>query len=246
MRFYAGVNKLRIFLKKLNEKGISIVGTVFTLLVLGVMGAALVAFVATEQESRMRSIHRERSFYAAQACFEYALRAVKTGGYPLAQSVVLGDATFSNTIGCADRRITCTGSSSEAGRVHSITTAQLPKDCININFSGVGTGGASGNEIQNIVLNKTCLDAVTVESLTLSWIPDMGERVMRIEIAGVEVYSDLNGAASGALIDISNVTVTGSAIINVIEFSSGIGGKDMTLAITTTDGCQVSGNFTVP
>lgn len=229
-----------------NERGISIVGTVFTLLVLGIMGSALVAFVATEQESRMRSIHREKCFYAVQACFEYALREIKTGGYPLTTSEALGDATFTDTISCADRKITCTGDSSDSSRIHSITTTQLPKDCIDINSAAVIVGGMTSDEVQNIVLTKTCLDAVRIEGVTVSWTPDMGERVERINIAGVDVYDDLSGTDSGDSIDITDVVVSASSTINAIEFSAGIGGKDMTLTLTLSDACEVSENFTLP
>ena len=108
-----------------NDRGISIIGTMFTLIILGVLGTALVAMVAMDQESRMRGINREHSFYAVQAGLEYALREINEGGYPLAQGTALDDATFTNALNCTSRKITVVGSAGDTSKTHSITANQV-------------------------------------------------------------------------------------------------------------------------
>ncbi|MBT3182321.1 MAG: hypothetical protein HN337_07440 [Deltaproteobacteria bacterium] len=237
----------KIYIKALmNERGISIIGTIFTLIILGVLGTALVAMVSMDQESRMRSIKREYSFYAVQAGFEYALREIKEGGYPLAQNKALDDASFTNALDCASRKITVVGSSDDTSKTHSITTSQVSSDCLTINTAGASVGGASGNEIHGLVLTKTCLNAVTVDQITLVWTPEAGETVRLVRIGGVDVYDDFTGVASGVPVDITDTKITGSSSIDYIRFSSGISGTSVTMTCTMSDSCTKSATFNLP
>lgn len=219
----------------LNERGISIIGTVFTLIILGVMGAALVGLVATDQESRMRVLRREYAFYAVQAGLEYALREIREGGYPIVTDKTFGAASLTTTIDTPNRRITARGVAGSNVKTHSITTAQLAKDCMTVNMSGAALGGVGGNQIQNVILTQACLNAVTIDKMSVSWTPDIGEKVKEIVIGGVEVYEDINGLGSGQQIDITDYKLTGSAVINRITFSSGMAGKNVVIWFTFTD-----------
>lgn len=224
-----------------NQRGISIIGTVFTLILLGLMGAALVAIVADEQESRMRSLARDRAFYAVQAGFEYALREIKEGGYPIVTAKSIGTATFTNAIDPIARRITTIGSSYEAVRTHSITTAQLASDCATINSSGAHVGGLGANELLGITVTRSCLNAVNIATMTLSWSPQVGEHVRRVQVSGTDVYNDLAGTASGEVTDITDARIPGaSAAIDLIEFSSSISGKTVSLTLTFTDSSSLT------
>ena len=232
---------------KLNRKGISIIGTVFTLLILGVMGAGLVAMVSMDQESRMRSIRREYSFYAVQAGFEYSLREINEGGYPIVADKVLGDATFTTQIDPSQNKITVTGVATDNSRTHSITTNDLADDCSNIDVSGVSVGGSSNNELLGVVVEKNCLNAINIESILLSWITDVGETVRNVNIAGTEVYDDFSGARSGEIVNITDTRVTGSSVtINSIKFSSSITGKQVTLTLNFTDSSSKSRTLNIP
>lgn len=229
-----------------NDRGISIIGTVFTLIILGVLGAALISLVAMEQESRMRSIHREYGFYAVQAGFEYALREIKEGGYPIVTDKALEHGAFTTAIDASLRKITAIGIAGDVRRTYSITTDLLGMDCMRVDTSGVVVGGPSGNQLQNISLTKECLNAVTIDAMTFEWTPDLGEEIRRIRINGVDVYDDLNGASSGDVIDIADTRIVGTAVIEVVEFNAGISGKNLTLALTFTDSSAVSASMVLP
>lgn len=224
-----------------NNKAVSIVGTVFTMLILGIMGAALVAIVATDQGSRMKSVFRERAFYAIQAAFEYALREIKEGGYPLTPNKSIGDATFTNAISCTDRKITAVGMSAgnEATKTHSITTSQLSKDCAAVDVSGATAGGAGSRELLGVTLTKTCLNAVNIDKVSVQWTPDLGEKITQVTIGGGSVYDDVNGTASGVPIDITDYRFTNAAVVDSIVFTSSIVGKRITLTFTFTDSCSI-------
>lgn len=233
-------NSHRLLRRLQDRRGISIIGTVFTLIILSIMGAAMVAIVSDEQESRMRSLSRERSFYAVQAGLEYALREIEEGGYPIVAAKPLDMSTFTTSIEPNERRITVTGVAYEAERTHSITTSQLARDCATIDSSGAHLGGSSGNELLGLTISRSCLNAVNVAAVTVTWTPDVGERVRRIRIGGVEVFDLLAGNASGELIDVSDARISGaSAAIDTIEFSAGMSGKTVDITLTFTDSSSV-------
>lgn len=224
-----------------SRRGISIIGTVFTLIILSLMGAAMVAIVSDEQESRMRSLSRERAFYAVQAGFEYALREIREGGYPIVTAKPLAHAAFTTTIEPTARRITATGSAYEAERAYSITTSQLARDCASLNSSGAHLGGSSANELLGLTISRSCLNAVNVAAVTVTWTPNVGERVRRIRIGGVEVFYLLGGKGSGEPIDIEDARISGSsAAVDTIEFSSGMSGRTVDITLTFTDSSSVS------
>jgi|GEM_PF-1919503 hypothetical protein len=225
----------RFAIRLRDERGVSIVGTVFAFVILGVMGATLVALVSTDQESRMKIIQRERAFYAMQAGLEYALREINEGAYPLAVAKPLGQAAFTVAIDPDSHRVTARGESQGALSTHSITAPLLGADCLNVDVTGAGIGGMGGERLLGIVLTRTCLNAVAVNSMTLEVAPDIGERVRRIMVGGVLVYEDLSGAASGEVIDVADFRVVDQAAIDFIEFSAGIGGKKVDLRLTLTD-----------
>jgi len=228
-----------------DEKGISIVGTIMTLILLGVMGAALVALVATDQESRMAAIRKARAFYAVQACFEYALKEIKEGGYPIVASKQFDDTTFTSTIEPVEKKITCVGQSGDAARTHSITTSLLGADCLTVDVAGANLGGMGNELLQGITLTQTCLNAVRVESIIASWSPDVGERVQEVEIGGSVVYDDAMGVASDQLIDINDYRITGSVSF-AMEFSADMSDRIVTLTFNLTDSSEaVSAKITL-
>lgn len=225
------------------DRGVSIIGTLFTLIILGVMGAALVSLVATDQESRMKLIHRERAFYAMQAGLEWALREIKEGGYPVQTFKSLGtNATFTVAITPATRTITSQGASGPVVNTHSITTSQLGSDCLTIDVRHAAAGGAGNNELRGVTVTKTCLNAVSIDALTLSWSPNAAERVRAVSIGGVEVYNDATGTLSGTSTNITDkkITVSSDVAIDYIRLSASVVGKTFNLTLGLTDTSSVA------
>jgi len=232
--------------RSLGERGVSIVGTVLTMITLGIMGAALVGIVAAEQESRKICLSREYSFYAVQAGLEYALREINEGGYPIVEDKQFADSTFTVEIDPGPRRITATGQAADATRHHSITTDLLAADCVSIDASGATLGGSYDNELYGIVLNHSCLIAVNVDGMTLDWTPDTGGTVRKVRIGGVDVYDDISGTAAGVPIDTADYRFDTQASIDYITFTSDMGGKSIDLTITFTDSSSLTESGIIP
>ena len=224
---------LRVISGFKSRRGVSIVGSMFAFLILGVMGAALIALVSADQESRMRSICKDRAFYAVQAGLEYALREIDQGGYPIVTDKTLGESSFTSAIKPTSRQVSVAGSSGTATRTHTITAPHLASDCFSINVSGASVGGSGNNRLTGIALTKSCLTAVGLDILTIGMAPYTGELVTRINIDGTMVYENMSG--SPLVVDITDYKVDSSATIDYIEFSSSIVGKTIVLTLTFTD-----------
>ncbi len=217
-----------------NERGTSIVGSIFAFIILGVMGAALVSLVSVDQESRMRFIERARAFYAVQAGLEVALREIDQGGEPIVEEKSLGaDALFTVAIKPASREIVVTGLSGEARRTHTITTDALGGDCLQIDTAGAALGGSGNEQLVGVVLRQVCLSAVTVTELNVALAPASGETVRQVRIGGALVYDDAAGELGE--IDITDTTIEGDVSLDVVLFSSGIVGKSVDLTFACSD-----------
>jgi len=227
-----------------NRDGISIVGSIFAFLILGIMGATLVALVSSDQESRMNSIRRDRSFYAVQAGLEYALREIDQGGYPIVTDKVIGESSFTSTIKPSSRQISVVGSSGDAMRSNTITAPELASDCMDIDVSGASVSGSGNNRLSGIALTKTCLTAVGLDITGVGMSPYIGELVTRVSIDGNLVYENMIG--SPLVVDIEDYRVYNSSVIDYIEFSSSIVGKTIVLTLTFTDSSSLqSASFTL-
>lgn len=228
-------------------KGVSIIGAVFTLLILSVFGAAIVALVSTDHEIRRLHIFKEQTFYEIQAGFEYAIREINNGGYPVVTKT-LGIGSFTNTIDYSQHAITTTAVTGDVTHANSITYSPMGGDCLNINTSFVSTEGLGGTDLVGISFTKTCLDAITLDKMVFTWSPNGGERITRIEIDSTAVYNDMSGATSGLTIDIADFTIADANPhrMNLVRFTSDTRGKQMTLLVYLSDTSYKSVNFTVP
>jgi len=222
-----------------DSRGISIVAAVLTLIILGIMAVALLGIVASEQETRKMALWRERAFYAVQAGFEFALREINEGGYPIASDKPFANAVFSISIDPAQRRITVNGKAGDASKTHSITTQLLARDCVSIDSSEADLGGTNNNVLTGIALDHSCLLAVNIKEMTLSWTPNYGGTVRRISIGGQDVYVNMGGTASGQPIDIADYKFSGQVGIDAIEFSSSMKNISIDLTLTFTDTSSV-------
>lgn len=228
-------------------RGISIIGAVFTLLILGIFGAAIVSLVSTDQEMRSRHIGKEQAFYEVQAGFEYAIREINNGGYPVVTNKVLGRGNFTTTIDYPNHFIYSAGSSGAATKTHQITYSTMGGDCLETNNDLATITGPGRTELRGITLKKNCLNAITIDKIQISWTPDNGERVTRIEISNTPVYDRPAGAPSGEIIDITDYIFSGSGAVqmNLVQFTSDISGKNLTMTFYMSDTSYKVMNLTV-
>ncbi len=136
------------------QKGISIIGAVFTLLVLAVFGASIVALVAADSESRFRETEHEQSFYGMQAGLEWAVHEITNGGYPVQTQKSIGLGKFTNTVDYANHLVYSTGISGAVSQTHQITVNPMGGDCLTINSSSATLSGPGLTDIGGITLKK--------------------------------------------------------------------------------------------
>jgi hypothetical protein len=221
----------------MREKGISLLGAVFTLLILAIFGAAIVVLVSTDQQTRRIHLEKEMAFYESQAGLEYAMREIKYGGYPIVTNKPLYRGSFTTAINYAQHLIFSTGTVGDLNQTHQITMNQMGGDCININNDQATVVGPNKTDIKAITLKKTCNYLITVDKIQLSWDPDGNERVTQIKIENTKVYDDPIGAPSGQVIDIPDYTLSnGNAHqINLLQFTNNMLNKTLTITLYLTD-----------
>lgn len=231
----------------MNNRGISIVGAVFTLLILAIFGVSILSIVSTDQEMRMRQIEKEQAFYDVQAGLEYALREINYGGYPIVANKSLGRGAFTTTIDPTQHIVTSTGVSGGVTKTHQITYSTLGGDCLTINNDQVVLVGPGKTDLKALTLKKDCLSAITIDKMQLVWSPNNGEKVTKIEISNTTVYDNPGGSPSGGIIDISDYMLSGpnAEQISLIRFTSNMLNKDLTITFYLRDTSSRSIAFTI-
>lgn len=231
------------------QKGISIIGAVFTLLILSIFGAAIVSLMINEHRSRGMQIEKEQAFYETQAGFEYAIREINQGGYPVVTNLAFGRGTFSTTIDYPNHLIFVTGRSGDISKTHQITYTPMMGDCLTINTAAVAVNGPSRTDMQGLTIQKTCLTAISLDKLQLTWTPNNNEKITKVTIGGTVVYNSITGIGSGGIIDLADVKLTsGSTVaIDLIQFSGSMADKSLApFAISMTDTSYKTTTFNTP
>lgn len=230
-----------------SNKGVSVLGAVIVLVVLGIFGAAIVALVSTEQESRRLLLEKEQAFYAVQAGLEYAIREIKNGGNPVVTNKQIGRGTFTNVTNFAQHSITVTGRTGEVARTHTIDFNQFGGDCLGVNNDQVTVVGPNKTDMKANTLRKNCNNAITVDKFQFTWDPDNGEKITRIELENNTVYSDANGSPSGAVIDITDYVIDGGQAhqLNLVRFTGNMLNKSFVMTVFLNDGSYVTMSFVI-
>lgn len=265
---------MTIFNNLQKQRGISIIGAIFALIILGIFGAAIVALMSAEQEFRAGQLSQDWAFYNVQAGLEYAIREVDQGGFETATIEIdqdrcrlvlnkpFGRGSFTVGIDYVEGDNDCSGLggvtsdcivvSSAVGTVqklHMITHFPFAADCLDVNIEDVTLGGINNTDVEEIKLRKVCNEAVTIDKMQISWEPHDGERVALIKIQGnPPAWESIDGVPSGTIIDIEDIRLTGLGVspINVIRFTSDMSDKTLTLRYIMTDCSMETVSFPLP
>jgi len=234
-----------------SQKGISIIGAIFTLIILGIFGATIVVMVSAEHETRANQLSQDWSFYNAQAALEFALWEIDQGGYPLVTEKGFGQGNFTTEIdydeaGTRDLRVI--GKVAAVQKKYQITYDFFEADCTLIDDSSPTLSGGSSNQLEGIEYRKTCNEGINVDKILLAWSPDSNEKVTSITINTNVVYKDGLGNPSGVVTDIVDtlITTTAAVPIDQILFSGNMSGKEMTLRFIMTDSTTETVTFDLP
>lgn len=216
--------------------------------ILGVMAASIVRMVTVTQVSRADHVSYQRAFGVNQAGIEYAVRRIYEGVSPAVAEpgISFGDGSF--TIDRQGRTVTVTaraGASTVAHSVQSPTQA----DCTRIDVAGANLV-SGGDRLTGIDFRKTCLEAVVLDQMVLSWTPlggddDDPETFDEVVVRGSTLYDEPD-VPSGTLVELADFTMTTNGNYNLtrIEFGQGMSGKTFTMTMTFGDGSTRTATFT--
>ncbi|MBI4366604.1 MAG: hypothetical protein HY543_07285 [Deltaproteobacteria bacterium] len=227
------------------ERGFSIIGTVLTLLALAGFGGAVVGIVAEEQDIRGAEYNASRAFYTAMAGLEYGLREVTTGGFPNVTNKGFAFGTFTTAVDPVARTLTATGNVGGAQRRYRVTIPQLAGDCAAVDGQGANPVGPAKDEINRVKLRKSCMSAVRIDRTTVSWVPDGGQRLQRLEYDGDVVYDNPTGVNSGIEVDHDDIVIMDGSEhqFSRLIFTADITETTMTVMVRFSDGSTSTTTF---
>ena len=235
----------------LSQRGISIIAAVFTLIILGIFGVAVVSLVSTEHELRAGQLSEDWAFYNVQAGLEFAIREIDQGGYPIVSDKTFGKGTFSVVVNydeISQREIVVTGKIGLIQKEHQISYTPFGADCLDVNSVAAVLSGLGNTDLVGVTLQKICNDALTIDKIIISWEVNAGEKVTQVSIGSIDVWIDPLGVASGSIIDIVDTKLDTAAVypLNFIRFTSDMSGVTMTIQFIMTDSSIKTESFLLP
>lgn len=239
-----------------SNRGLTALGAIVAVGILGAFGAGMASLVAAGQRSRINILYAAQSFYSNHSALEYALRQIQNEGNP--DPVPLRH--FENqgfTIVRDAGRINATTTAGNAASAFSITdpNASEDADCLMFDVSdattGSGDSGLANSQVKDIYFWKdaSCVDPVTIVSITLSWIPNSTEeKAYRIQFEDETTNTDTivyNGSAqeSGNVFPLDGggyTLIDHSYEIDYIQFTSSMRDHNITMIFTMSDGSSKS------
>lgn len=223
-----------------SQRGVSLIGAILVLIILGIFGALIVTLVSTEQSVRISQLSRNWAFYNVQAGLEYALKEIDSGGYPEVTNKAFGQGTFTVNVNyseAGDDTIIVTGNVGIFEQQHQIEYDSFGADCLSVNKEVATLTGPGKTQLKGMTLRRDCNQAITIDKLIISWVADGGERLTLVNIKNNVVWQDPVGVPSGTLIDINDVSLAGSVAhqVHMIEFDSNMLHKTLTIQFIMSD-----------
>jgi hypothetical protein len=191
-------------------KGFAVLGAVSAVFILAALAFSTLNTSAVNQSTRTAQLHMAQSFYSAHAGIEYALRQIRVDGDPdpLPARDFAGEplnVTYTGTACSGGRSLTVVGTKGRARNSFSIGKSRGP-DCLRDKTHLSSWGGGSNAELHGFQIknsNPICHGAgYNITGATISWTPNGGERLKRIQIHnGPFEYDDAVGLPSGSHFD---------------------------------------------
>lgn len=232
------------------QNGISIIAAIFALIILGIFGMTIVTLVNFEHETRAGNMLGTAAFYDTQAGFEFALREIDQGGYPLG-SRIFSKGNFNVAISydeSSKRELIVTGAVTDIQKKYQISHDTFGADCIQINYAEVSTGGDGNRDLLDLSFRKICNEAINIDKIVIAWTPDANEKVTEININSVIVWEDLLGLGTGSSVNIADTRVStiGDIPISHFRFTFPMSGKTITMIFVMSDSTTRTISFLVP
>jgi len=237
---------MRILLR--SKKGVSIIGAIFTLIILGIFGSTIVSLVSTEQEMRGAQIAKDWAFYTTQAALEFAIKEIDKGGYPLVTNKSFAEGHFTIAVAydeVSQREMTAVATVGEVVQTHKISYDAFEGDCLSVDYSHASASGSGNTNVVGITVEKICNNGVTIDKIFINWVPDHSEIVTLVSINNDVVWEGPIGKPAGSTVDIVDTLLSSSSDIpvDVIRFNGDMSAKTLTLQFILTDSSTETVSF---
>lgn len=226
------------------QRGFTVLGVLIAIGILSAMGAGMAAMIATNQSTRTQQLYMDQAFYNSQAGLEFALgQILDSGSASTSFSRDFGGETI--TVTRTSNLIQVATAKGQAEANYSITDPNPPTaaSCLDVDQSSkaVTTINVTGLVLSR---NASCTDALTIETMTLTWQPDNSETIRRIRVDGVDLYNSVTGQASGTTVDITDKTISdySNHPINFLRWNTTITNHDFILVFNMSDGSSKTVN----
>ena len=119
-------------------------------------------------------------------------------------------------------------------------------DCLIVDTSEICLNPA-GKWICCIYVMNDCQYDITIDKVRLSWTPDEGEIILKMQIRHYDMLEWKGSAPSGTVLDIDDcILIPGQRECICFFFDSDMHGKAFTIEFTMVDGTSVAATFEAP
>ena len=225
------------------QKGFTVLGIVIALVILAIMASKIGSFVAANQSTRTQTLNSIQTFYSNHAAIEFSLRQILQAGNPdTIPSRDFSEEPFDITRSLGKILVTTQKGSAKSSFNIIDPNPVTQASCLTVETSGAFIGGGGDKELHGLTFQKNgnCSNNITLISMTVSWQPDGGEKLKRIQIDSVNVYDDASGRVSGEFFDITDVPIqdSNSHTISLLRWNNEMEEQIFTLIFHMNDGSQ--------
>lgn len=233
-----------------NRDGFAILGIVITILILAALGTGLAQWAASNQKSRTEQWQMAQATYANHGALEYALKLSLGGDTGTSYTRHLANTTMTITRANNLIKANVLGQDGTSAN-YQITDPNPPEEdggqaaCLKIDTS---TGHLSTDfyKIQDIGVRRdpSCSPSkhptITIVSMSISWQPNFGEVLNRIQFDGLPIEYSGPSRPSGSLFDFGANDFTfsdsGNHTLDNIRWESQMKNHDFFLTFNMVDG----------
>ncbi len=235
------------------HRGFAALSVLLAISVLAAMAASLLVQVAANQWTRTQQLQMDQAFYSAHAAMEFSMGQILLGGDPcvIPTRYFEGNAfTINRTTGLGGKiQVTTTRGSATNSFSINDPNPLTQATSLNVNTSNAHINGPSVQVlgVSFTLPNTSCIGSSTVTSMTLSWTPDHGYKILIISIDGSQVYNSQTGLHSGSTFSFSsNVLLTNNGSTHTLDYITWdhLGSSEtITIVFNMSDGSSSSVTF---
>lgn len=234
-------------MRRLSQRGSSIIAAVLTLVTLAILGASVLSVVSEEQGLRGNEWQQSQAFYTAMTGLEYGLQEIANGGYPNAANKPFAGGAFTTQVIPALHLLTVAATAGIAQRNYRIQVNQLAGDCGELDSTGAVPIGSKKDEINRVKVRKICMSKIRIDRFRASWTPASGQKLTRLDFDGDTIYNNPSGVPSGTEVDVTDTVISDGSEhqFSRIVFTATISEVTMTITVTFSDGSAVTTTWDV-